>query len=147
MDSLDGQNRAIVIAEPRKRGFSKGGFCRVQCHGQGNKKFPRILAQQYIGHLERHSQERRTSLQKPPSKKPLFLVPDSYRRITSESYGRDSNHWRSLAVISPPPNKEIGPHRPCVRCAAFRVARLAFIHATFVPHGTAEWPARVDCIR
>ena len=27
--------------EPRKTGFSKGGFCRVQCRGQGNRKYPR----------------------------------------------------------------------------------------------------------
>ena len=29
--------------EPRKGGFSKGDFCRVECHAQGNKKYPRIL--------------------------------------------------------------------------------------------------------
>ena len=29
--------------EPRKGGFSKGGFCRVQCHAQGNKKYPGAL--------------------------------------------------------------------------------------------------------
>ena len=29
--------------EPRRRGFSKGGFCRVECHAQGNRKYPRIL--------------------------------------------------------------------------------------------------------
>ena len=29
--------------EPRKGGFSKGGFCRVQCHAQGSKKYPSIL--------------------------------------------------------------------------------------------------------
>ena len=44
-------------------------------------------------------------------------------------------------------NTEIGPHRPCVRCAAIRVARLAFIRLTFVPYGTAEWLARVDRVR
>ena len=26
--------------EPRKGGFSKGGFCRVQCHAQGDKNYP-----------------------------------------------------------------------------------------------------------
>ena len=36
----------------------------------------RYWAQQYIGHWERHSQERRTFLQKPPSKNPLFSVPE-----------------------------------------------------------------------
>ena len=33
-----------VGQEPRKGGFRKGGFCRVQCHGQGNKKYRRTLA-------------------------------------------------------------------------------------------------------
>ena len=41
-------------------------------------------------------------------------------------------------------NTKIGSHRPCVRCAAIRIALLAFILVTFVPCGTAEWPARVD---
>ena len=37
--------------------------------------------------------------------------------------------------------------RPCVRCAAIRIARLAFIRLTFVPRGTVEWPARVGRVR
>ena len=40
-----------------------------------------------------------------------------------------------------------GPHRPCVRCAAIRIARLALIGVAFVPRGTAEWLARVDRVR
>ena len=74
---------------------------------------------------------------------------DSYRRIASdsESCRRDSNHWRSLAVISPPKEHRIGPRRPRVRCTAIRIARLAFIGVVFVPRGTAEWLARVDCVR
>ena len=47
-----------------------------------------------------------------------------------------------MAVISPPKNTEFGPRRPCVRCAASRIARLAFIGV--VPRAPAEWPARVD---
>ena len=39
-----------------------------------------------------------------------------------------SIRWRSYL-----PQPEIGPHRPCVRCAAVRIARLAFIRATLVP--------------
>ena len=72
---------------------------------------------------------------------------ESYRRIASESYRSDSNHQRALAVIFHPKNTELGPRRPCVRCAAIRIARLAFVGAVFVPRGTAEWPARVDCVR
>ena len=44
-------------------------------------------------------------------------------------------------------NTEMSPHRPCVRCAAIRIARLAFIRVVFVPLGPAEWPARVDRVR
>ena len=31
-----------------------------------------------------------------------------------------------------PQNTGFGPHRPCVRCAAIRIARLAFIGVVFV---------------
>ena len=48
-----------------------------------------------------------------------------------------SVRWRSYL----PPKHS---HRPCVRCAAIRIARLAFIRVVFIPRGTAEWPARVD---
>ena len=44
-------------------------------------------------------------------------------------------------------NTGFGPYRPCVRCAAIRIARLAFIGVVFVPRGTAEWPARVGRVR
>ena len=75
---------------------------------------------------------------------------DSYRRITSESYRCDSNRQLSLVVIYLPQNTEMSPDRPCVRCAAIRIARLrrlAFIRVVFVPRGIAEWPARVDRVR
>ena len=48
------------------------------------------------------------------------------------------------AVISPPKNTESGPGRPCVRCIANRIARLAFVGVVFVPRGPAEWSARAD---
>ena len=43
-----------------------------------------------------------------------------------------------------PQNTVIGPDGPCVRCARFESCDLAFIHATFFPHGIAEWLARID---
>ena len=42
---------------------------------------------------------------------------------------------------------ETSPHRPCVRCAAIRIARSALIRVAFVPHEIAAWPARVDSVR
>ena len=36
---------------------------------------------------------------------------DSYRRIASKSHRHNSNHLRSVAVMSPPQTTEIGPHK------------------------------------
>ena len=62
--------------EPRKGGFSKGVFCRVERHAQEDIKYQGYWAQQYIWHSERHSQDRRTFLQKPLVKTPFssFLI-------------------------------------------------------------------------
>ena len=60
-----------VIQEPRKGGFSKGGFCRVQCHGQVLQNSQGYWPQQYIWHSERHSQERRIFCQNPLQKTPF----------------------------------------------------------------------------
>ena len=57
-----------------------------------------------------------------------------------------SVRWPSY--LPPPENyRKISPHRPCVRRAALRIARLAFTGLTCVPRGTAEWLARVDRLR
>ena len=71
---------------------------------------------------------------------------DSYRRIAREL----SLRFESLAFVGGHislENTEISHHRPCVRCAAIRIAQLAFIRLTFVPHEIAEWLARVDRVR
>ena len=69
---------------PRKGGFSKGGFCRVQCHGQGNQKCPRILGPAvHLAPRAPQSQARRTFLQNPPSKNSLRLVLDTSKRAVS----------------------------------------------------------------
>ena len=75
--------------ESRKGGFSKGGFCRVECHTQGSKKTQKDWAQQCIWHSERRSQERRIFFQKPPSKKPLFLVPEKQAEIRGKLKGKN----------------------------------------------------------
>ena len=51
-----------------------------------------------------------------------------------------SVRWRSYLT-------EFWPRRPCVRCIAIRIARLAFVGVVFVPRGLAEWPARVNRVR
>ena len=74
---------------------------------------------------------------------------DNYRRIVARVIAAIRNasvRWQSYL-----PRKhrysDFCPHRPCVRCAAIRIAGLAFIRLTFAPRGTAEWLARVDRVR
>ena len=61
-------------------------------------------AQQCIWHSEHHSQQRRTFLQKPPSRTPLFLVPEGEQVLcivhlgTSRYYMRSHKRW-SLATL------------------------------------------------
>ena len=73
------------------------------------------------------------------------------RAIVIENRQRElSLRFELLAFVGghiSPQNTEISPHRLCVRCAAIRIARLASTRLTFVPNGTAEWFARVDCVR
>ena len=52
-----------------------------------------------------------------------------------------SVRWQSYLLLI---NTEFGPRRPCVRCTAVRITRLAFIGVVFVPRGLAVWPVRVD---
>ena len=68
-----------------------------------------------------------------------YLSQNCYRefiaaiRVTSFRWGSYSRQ-----------NTEIGPHRPCVRCVATRIARLAFIRVTLndIPRGIAKRPAK-----
>ena len=60
--------------EKRKGGFSKGGFCRVECHAQGNKKYPRIFGPAVRLALRAPQPREAYMLQKPPSKNPLLLA-------------------------------------------------------------------------
>ena len=59
---------------------------------------------------------------------------DSYCRMASESYRRDSNHWHSLAFISPPTtvNTESGPH---LRAAIGEFAHLRYRYPLFSNNG------------
>ena len=83
----------------------------------------------------------------------LFIALDGRNRarVIAESLARviaairiASVRWRSYL---PPKTQRISPDRPCVRCAAIQIARLAFIRFTFVPRGIAAWLARVDRVR
>ena len=76
----------LAIFRNQEKGvFSKGGFCRVQCHSKGNKRYWGYWAQQYIWQSERHSQKRRIFSQKHPSKNPLFLVPEIFHRDSQDT--------------------------------------------------------------
>ena len=61
--------KTTLFQEPRKGGFSKGGFCRVQCHAQGNKKYARILGPAVCLAL-RATAKKGVYFCKPPSEKP-----------------------------------------------------------------------------
>ena len=74
----------------------------------------------------------------------VMVIAESRAR---ESYRRDFNHKRSMAVMSPLKTTAIGPHRRCVRCVAIRIVRFAYICVTLTRRGTAEWLARVDRVR
>ena len=64
--------------EPRKGGFSKGGFCRIQCHAQGNKRIPKDIGgpSSTFGTQSATAKRGVHSYKNPPSKKPLFLASD-----------------------------------------------------------------------
>ena len=72
-----GKQCAHILHEPRKGGFSKGGFCRTQCHTPGNKKYPRILGPAVHLALKIGTAKEAYLLQKPPSRNPLFFIPES----------------------------------------------------------------------
>ena len=83
--------------EPRKGGFSKGGFCRVQCHGQRSKKYPKILAPAV--HLASRAPQPREAyiLQNPLLKTPFswFLIRDGETTIKIEVslLSGGGGHW------------------------------------------------------
>ena len=91
-------------------------------------------------HFKRMSQtcSNRVSLENLDGRNRAIVIAESLARVIAP-IRIASVRWRTYL----PPNT-IGLHRPCVRCGAIRIARLAFIRLTFVPSGIAEWPARVD---
>ena len=74
---------------------------------------------------------------------------DGYRRITREL----SLRFESLAFVGGHmslENTEISPHRPCIRCAAIRITRLAFVSHSFhmeLRNGLRELTAFAECLR
>ena len=71
-----GSKRVPILRSQEKGVLAKGISAESSVTPKETKKTPKYWAQQCIWHSEHHSQERRTFLQKPPSKKPLFLVLD-----------------------------------------------------------------------
>ena len=66
---------------------------------------------------------------------------------TLRSLRKERKTQKSSRISKEKVNKELSPRRPCVRCAAIRIARLAFVGVVFVQRGPAEWSARVDRVR
>ena len=80
-----------------------------------------------------------------------------YVRKTPSTNMRHTSHVRSKLHqtfvdndMSPPPPKtkpqKIVLIHPVFVVVAIRIAWLAFVHATSIPRGAAEWPARVESI-
>ena len=63
-----------VVKNQEKGVLAKGVSAESSVTPKETKNAQGYWAQQYIWHSERRSQERRTILQKPPSKNPLVLV-------------------------------------------------------------------------
>ena len=74
----------LFFQEPRKRGvLAKGVSVESSITAKEMKATQGYWPQQYICHSERHSQERRTFLQKPPPKTPLswFLIFQDFPKL------------------------------------------------------------------
>ena len=65
--------------EPRKGGFSKRGFCRVERHAQGNKKCPKGFGPA-VNWTHRSPQPREAYVFAKTLLKPLFLFPEKSRK-------------------------------------------------------------------
>ena len=72
--------RADGIQEPRKEGFSKGGFCRAECHAPGSKKIPKD-----IGPSSTFGTQSGTAKEAYISQKPSSQNPSSWLLIYGES--------------------------------------------------------------
>ena len=64
-----------LFQELRKGDFSKGGFCRVQCHAEGNKKYSRDIGPSSTFGIQSATATRECIFlfTKTPFKNPLFL--------------------------------------------------------------------------
>ena len=71
-----------------------------------------------------------------------IIIAESLARVVA-AIRITSVRWRSYLS---PKHIDFGPRRLCIRCAAIRIARLAFVGVVFVPRGSAEWLARVDSV-
>ena len=97
--SLGAPEQIQETQEPRKGGvFAKGSSARSNVMPKEETKNTQgYWAQQCIWHSERHSQERCTFLQKPPSKNPLFLVPEKQPQPSRVFWTRV---WRIPEIFS-----------------------------------------------
>ena len=69
--TVGNRRERTVFQEPRKGGFSKGGFRRSWCHTQEDKSNPRMWAQQYVWHSESHSRKGASHCKNPLLKPPF----------------------------------------------------------------------------
>ena len=63
--------------KPREGGFSKGGLCTIQFHGQ-ETKIPKNIGPSSTFGTQSAAAKRGVHFCKPPSKNPLFFVPQTF---------------------------------------------------------------------
>ena len=114
--------------EPRKGGFSKGGFCRVERDAQGNNKYPRILGPAVHLALRVAQPKEAYILQKPPSKNPLFLAIELH---SCSEFG-----WIHLPAL-PRPLLILNPG--CLFFSDLCLILSAFISSAREDMGTQSW--------
>ena len=67
-----------------------------------------------------------------------IVIAESLERVCA-AIRITSVRWRSYVALKTQNYFfYLGPRRPCARCVAVRIARLAFVSVVFVPRGTAE---------
>ena len=80
--------------------LAKGVSADSSVTAKETKNTQRYWPQQYLWRSVRHSQERRTFLQQPPSKNPLSLVPDQFQGPLEIQNFPPSEIWPPLIPVS-----------------------------------------------
>ena len=141
---LDERNRAIVIAESLARVIAAIRIASVLWRSYLPPKH-RIIGKPQTGSFVTGSFRQALATRSSSARQTFVSIVFVFAIARQTLAKRLSKTTRLESTCLGFP--EISPHRPCVRCAAIRIVRLAFVRLTFVPRGIAEGLARVDRVR